>query len=68
MRINKGSSQLRKDENGLYILDNPFKNQVGKVIPDPARLHEGRQTYTRKVCTDQPDMVPVPERIINEEE
>ncbi|MBP2071179.1 DUF5131 family protein [Thermoanaerobacterium butyriciformans] len=35
VRINKGSSQLRKDENGLYILDNPFKNQVGKVIPDP---------------------------------
>ena len=35
VRINKGSSQLRKDENGLYILDNPFKNQIGKVIPDP---------------------------------
>ena len=35
VRINKGSSQLWKDENGLYILDKPFKNQAGKVIPDP---------------------------------
>ena len=35
VRINKGSTQLQKDENGLYILEEPFKNQTGKVIPDP---------------------------------
>lgn len=35
VRINKGSDQLQKDENGLYILEAPFKNQIGKVIPDP---------------------------------
>jgi len=35
VRLNKASKQLRKDENGLYVLDNPFRNQSGKVIPDP---------------------------------
>ncbi len=35
VRLNKGSAQLQKDENGLYILEEPFKNQAGKVIPDP---------------------------------
>ena len=35
VRLNKSSEQLQRDENGLYILDKPFKNQVGKVIPDP---------------------------------
>lgn len=36
VRLNKSSDQLKKDENGLYILEKPFKNQVtGKVIPDP---------------------------------
>ena len=35
VRLNKSSEQLKRDENGLYILDKPFKNQVGKVIPDP---------------------------------
>jgi protein gp37 len=36
VRLNKGSEQLKRDENGLYILEEPFKNQVtGKVIPDP---------------------------------
>lgn len=35
VRINKGSAQLQKDENGLYTLEEPFKNQNGKVIPDP---------------------------------
>ena len=35
VRLNKSSDQLKRDENGLYILDKPFKNQVGKVIPDP---------------------------------
>ncbi|NLK53142.1 MAG: DUF5131 family protein [Syntrophomonadaceae bacterium] len=36
VRLNKGSEQLQKDENGLYILENAFRNQVtGKVIPDP---------------------------------
>lgn len=35
IRLNKGSAQLQKDKNGLYTLEAPFKNQVGKVIPDP---------------------------------
>ena len=36
VRLNKGSDQLQKDENGLYILEKPFKNQVtGKVTPFP---------------------------------
>ena len=36
VRLNKSSYQLKKDKNGLYILDKPFKNPVsGKVIPDP---------------------------------
>jgi protein gp37 len=36
VRLNKSSDQLKRDENGLYILEEPFKNQVtGKVIPDP---------------------------------
>ena len=35
VRINRGSGQLQRDENGLYILEKPFKNQSGKVIPCP---------------------------------
>lgn len=35
-RMNKGSSQLQKDETGLYTLEKPFKNWGGKVIPCPA--------------------------------
>ena len=36
IRLNKGSDQLMKDENDLYILEQPFKNQVtGRVTPDP---------------------------------
>jgi len=36
VRLNKGSDQLRKDENGLYVLDNPFKNPAtGRVTPHP---------------------------------
>jgi len=29
VRLNKSSEQLKRDENGLYILDKPFKNPVG---------------------------------------
>lgn len=36
IRLNKGSDQLKKDENDMYILEQPFKNQVtGRVTPDP---------------------------------
>lgn len=36
VRLNKGSDQLQQDENGLYILEKPFKNQAtGKVTPFP---------------------------------
>lgn len=36
VRLNKGSDQLQKSENDLYILEKPFKNQVtGKVTPFP---------------------------------
>lgn len=45
VRINKGSGQLRRDENGLYILDNPFKNQGGKVIPCPAGFEPTLHRY-----------------------
>ncbi len=46
VRLNKVSDQLQKDENGLYILDNPFKNQVtGKVIPYPAGLEPTFHRY-----------------------
>lgn len=48
VRINKGSDQLKKDENGFHILDAPFKNQSGKVIPCPVgfepTLHRYRLT------------------------
>ena len=48
VRLNKGSNQLQKDENGLYTLDRPFKNQSGKVIPYPVgfepTLHRYRLT------------------------
>ncbi len=45
VRVNKGSNQLRKDENGLYILDNPFRNQSGKVIPDPVGFEPVMHRY-----------------------
>lgn len=47
IRINKGSDQMRSDpQKGIYILPQPFKNEVGRVIPFPAAfeptLHEYR--------------------------
>jgi protein gp37 len=45
IRLNKGSDQLRKDENGLYILDKPFKNQTGKVIPHPVGFEPVMHRY-----------------------
>lgn len=35
IRLNKGSDQLQKDEHGLYVLEKPFKNWRGRVVPDP---------------------------------
>jgi len=51
-RINKGSAQLQKDENGLYILEAPFKNQTGKVIPDPVGFEPIMRRY-RLVMPEQ---------------
>ena len=45
VRINKGSGQLQKDESGLYILDAPFKNQSGKVIPCPVGFEPTLHRY-----------------------
>lgn len=51
IRLNKGSEQLQKDENGLYILEKPFKNQTsGKVIPDPV----GFEPIMHKYRLDMP--------------
>ena len=45
VRLNKSSDQLKKDENGLYILEKPFRNQTSnKVIPDPVG-DEGSYTW-----------------------
>lgn len=45
MLINKASDQLKK-ENGLWVLEKPFKNEIGKVTPFPVKfepvLHEYR--------------------------
>lgn len=60
VRLNKGSDQLQKDENGLYILDNPFKNQVtGKVIPDPV----GFEPIMHKYRLDMPAQKKKPAKI-----
>jgi protein gp37 len=45
VRLNKGSNQLQKDENGLYTLDKPFKNQSGKVIPYPVGFEPTLHRY-----------------------
>ncbi len=46
IRLNKGSDQLRKDENGLYILDNPFRNQAtGRVTPHPVGFEPVMHKY-----------------------
>jgi protein gp37 len=46
IRINKGSDQLRKDENGLFILDRPFKNPAtGSVTPHPVGFEPVMHRY-----------------------
>jgi protein gp37 len=46
IRLNKGSDQLRKDENGLYILDSPFRNQAtGRVTPHPVGFEPAIHKY-----------------------
>lgn len=35
IRLNKTSEQLRQTEDGLWILEEPFRNNQGKVIPLP---------------------------------
>ena len=46
VRLNKGSEQLRKDENGLYILDKPFRNiETGRVTPHPVGFEPVMHKY-----------------------
>lgn len=44
--INKGSGQLRKEADGLWVLEKPFRNEIDKVTPFPVGfepvLHEYR--------------------------
>ncbi|MDD3230893.1 MAG: DUF5131 family protein [Oscillospiraceae bacterium] len=53
VRLNKGSTQLQKDENGLYILEAPFKNQSGKVIPDPVGFEPTFHKYRLPMPTQK---------------
>ena len=46
VRLNKGSGQLRKDENGLYVLDSPFRNPAtGRVTPHPVGFEPVMHKY-----------------------
>ncbi len=46
IRINKGSDQLKKDEYGLYTLNNPFKNPAtGRVTPHPVGFEPVMHKY-----------------------
>lgn len=46
IRLNKSSDQLKKDPDGLYILEKPFKNQVtGKVTPHPVGFEPAFHKY-----------------------
>ncbi|MDD3230485.1 MAG: DUF5131 family protein [Oscillospiraceae bacterium] len=53
VRLNKGSTQLQKDENGLYILEAPFKNQSGKVVPDPVGFEPTFHKYRLPMPTQK---------------
>lgn len=45
IRLNKGSSQLQNVGNGLWILEEPFKNNQGKVIPLPVGFEPTLHRY-----------------------
>ena len=45
IRLNKGSSQLQNAGNGLWILEEPFKNNQGKVIPLPVGFEPTLHRY-----------------------
>lgn len=46
IRLNKSSEQLKKiDETGLWALEEPFKNNQGKVIPLPAGFEPTLHRY-----------------------
>jgi len=46
IRLNKSSEQLKKiDETGLWVLEEPFKNNQGKVIPLPVGFEPTLHRY-----------------------
>lgn len=46
VRLNKSSDQLKKDPDGLYILEEPFKNpSSGRVTPHPVGFEPAMHRY-----------------------